>query len=72
MAAQPSNSFYDYSETSTIETGFTRGRLFLPKRKAIILNPITVITQVDASGMGLGGWGVKTGARSGTGPGSST
>ena len=34
-------------------------------------NPIIVITQVDASGIGLRGEGVKTGARSNSGPGSS-
>jgi hypothetical protein len=49
-----------------------RSRLFLPKIKAIILNPMTVITQVDASGMGLRGWGGKTGGRSEIGSGLST
>ena len=29
--------------------------------KAIILNPVIVITHVDASGMGVRGWGVKSG-----------
>ena len=47
-------------------------RLFLPKKKAMRLNPIIVMIQVDVSGMGLRGWGVKTGNGSETGSGSST
>ena len=38
-----------------------RVRLFFRKARAIILNPVIVITHVEASGMGLRGWGVKSG-----------
>ena len=69
MATDMSSIFHQTSDTSIIEIGLVRGRLFLPKKKAIMLNPIIVITQVDASGMGLRGWGVKTGGRSETGSG---
>src|ERR1700722_12483114 len=41
--------------------GLIRGRLLFRKVKAMILNPVIVITHVDASGMGLRGWGVKSG-----------
>ena len=37
--------------------------------KAIILNPVIVITHVDASGMGVRGWGVKIGGRPDSGSG---
>jgi hypothetical protein len=60
--------FFNY-ETSIIEIGLIRGCLLFRKVKAIILNPVIVITHVDASGMGVRGWGVKIGGRPDSGSG---